>query len=362
MDYGLDHESVNLMMHIPHSEGITHLVWLQTAFLGDLVLTTGAFDLAKKSMPKIKQFLITNAVGVAALKNHPSLDKVFLLDKKRLKSFGEVKKAIFAEGGLGAGSVLLVPHKSLRSALFANFLGLAYITYRQASLSFLATKKIERIAVFHEAVRIALMLEPLGISREAILNVKPSLAKLAPTDDKALIKTRNKLQIGVAPGSVWGTKKWPWQKFLEVVCHFCVLGHEVVLLGSKAESSEAAQIMACVPKEFSKQVTDKVGKTDLLGLFAAISELDLLIANDSAPIHIAAAYDVPTVAVFGATSPELGFGPLATKSKVVSIDLPCRPCSAHGPQKCPLTHFRCMRDLGSEKVIEASLLLLADAN
>jgi heptosyltransferase-2 len=72
----------------------------------------------------------------------------------------------------------------------------------------------------------------------------------------------------------------------------------------------------------------------------------------------------PTVAIFGPTVPEFGFGPLAPSSVVVGHDsLACRPCDRHGPRRCPLTHFRCMRELTPELVAEQArtLILRPDA-
>jgi heptosyltransferase-2 len=67
----------------------------------------------------------------------------------------------------------------------------------------------------------------------------------------------------------------------------------------------------------------------------------------------------PTVAIFGPTVPEFGFGPLAPRASVVGHDgLPCRPCDRHGPRRCPLGHFRCMRELTPALVAERVRALL----
>ena len=88
---------------------------------------------------------------------------------------------------------------------------------------------------------------------------------------------------------------------------------------------------------------------DLPGLF---KRCRLLVSNDSSPIHFASAVNLPTVAIFGATIPEMGFGPTADQSSSIGISLDCRPCSDHGPMVCPLGHFRCMKELSAEMVFE----------
>ena len=82
------------------------------------------------------------------------------------------------------------------------------------------------------------------------------------------------------------------------------------------------------------------------------SKLSGLVANDSAPIHYASAFDVPTLAIFGATVSAMGFSPLASHSVVVELpELECRPCSDHGPKICPLGHFKCMKDISADRVL-----------
>ena len=79
-----------------------------------------------------------------------------------------------------------------------------------------------------------------------------------------------------------------------------------------------------------------------------------LVTNDSAPLHLASAMGTPTVAIFGATVPAFGFGPLAARRAIAeTAGLECRPCSSHGPQVCPLGHFKCMKELDAQRVLDA---------
>jgi heptosyltransferase-2 len=107
-------------------------------------------------------------------------------------------------------------------------------------------------------------------------------------------------------------------------------------------------------------VLDLAGKTTIEEMAALISSLDLFITNDTGPMHVAAALGIPVVAIFGATTPALGFAPYTEKSRVVEPPnrLECRPCSPHGPKACPKEHFRCMNEITPESVIEAAKSLL----
>ena len=115
--------------------------------------------------------------------------------------------------------------------------------------------------------------------------------------------------------------------------------------------------------EGDRQIADKVarimkersvnwsGKTDLSLLPAAIKRCHILVSNDSGPMHVATAVGTPTVAIFGATHPRLGFAPLGPGDTAVTLDLPCSPCSLHGNRSCRFGTHACMEDLPSQHVI-----------
>ena len=169
------------------------------------------------------------------------------------------------------------------------------------------------------------------------------------------LQDEHKTTIGVSPGSVWGTKRWPLEYYQQLVKKILEDPHkQVVLLGSPDEKPYAESILQAVGSHL--QLIDLCGKTSLAELPEVYQSLDMLIANDSSPIHYASAHGVPTVAIFGATVPAMGFGPKAKGSIVVDVDvedLACRPCSDHGPKHCPLKHFQCMKNISVNRVLEA---------
>jgi heptosyltransferase-2 len=134
------------------------------------------------------------------------------------------------------------------------------------------------------------------------------------------------------------------------------LAHDarVVVLGSAADAPLTEAIMAAAPSAI-----DATGRLSLLASAELLGRCGVLVTNDSAPMHLASAMGTPTVAIFGPTVPEFGFGPLAPRVSVVGHDaLPCRPCDRHGPQRCPLGHHRCMRELSPSMVAERARTLL----
>lgn len=339
---------------------IKNIIWIQTSFLGDVILSTAAFTLARREFPAAKHWLVTTPVGEAALKGQPFLDEIIVFDKRKdgLRGMGKVKTTLHEKGAL-ENAVILQPHRSFRSSLLARFLKAPRITYTETAGGMGAWRRVSRVALLHEAARIALLLEPLGVAREKITRQKPYLKPTdALTEKTQVLHSFKGSLVGIAPGSVWATKRWPAERFADVAESLLRLPDVgVVLLGSRDEEEAASSMLKRIGSH--PRLFNLVGSTGITDLPAIYQRLNLLMTNDSSPIHYASAFGIPTVAIFGATVPEMGFGPLADKSTVVELDqLECRPCSDHGPQVCPLGHFRCMREITAEQVFNACQPLL----
>jgi heptosyltransferase-2 len=151
--------------------------------------------------------------------------------------------------------------------------------------------------------------------------------------------------IALAPGSVWATKRWPYYPEL---AHRVATRATVVVVGGKDDQSHADAIAAAVSPD---RFVSAVGRLSLLASAELIGRARALVSNDSSPTHMASAMGTPTITIFGPTVPDFGFGPLAARSRVLGHPaLECRPCDRHGPQRCPLGHWRCMRELGVDEV------------
>jgi len=147
------------------------------------------------------------------------------------------------------------------------------------------------------------------------------------------------------PGAEYGpAKRWPTTHFASLARHLADRGFTVWLLGSAADrvvGDEIARISGGAAQNLC-------GSTSLDDAINLLSAAELVVTNDSGLMHVAAALDRPTVAIYGSSSPAFT-PPLSERAKVVKLDLPCSPCFA---RTCPLKHFDCMLKLGPEKVIE----------
>jgi heptosyltransferase II len=150
--------------------------------------------------------------------------------------------------------------------------------------------------------------------------------------------------VALAPGSIWGTKRWPG--FEELAAR---LG-SVVVVGGPDDRALGDAVAAAG----GAGSANAAGAMPLRASAALLARASVLVTNDSAPLHLATAVGTPIVAVFGPTVPAFGFGPRGARDALLEVEgLTCRPCSLHGPQVCPLSHHRCMREISVEAVVRA---------
>jgi lipopolysaccharide heptosyltransferase I len=158
-------------------------------------------------------------------------------------------------------------------------------------------------------------------------------------------------RVGLLPVSRWETKNWPADRFVAVARR---LQQErdatIFLLGGASDATVSEE----QEKAIGGRVVNLCGKLTIPESGAVIRELDLLIANDSGPVHMAAAVGTPTLVIFGPTDPRRT-GPYGTIHRVVRGDQPCQPCYR---RTCKFVDMPCMKDVTAERVGDEALQLL----
>jgi heptosyltransferase-2 len=327
---------------------------IQTSFLGDTVLTTPLLaQLANRGTVDV----VTTPASAALLAHHPAVRELIVYDKR-----GEDR------GLLGLWrlaqrlhhvhyDVAFLAQGSWRSAVLALLARIPNrVGFSTSAGKLLYTKRVAYRDDLHHAARLLMLARPNGrepTPAELRPSLAPGEAERAAVD--AFLAERgvrpDERLVAVAPGSVWGTKRWP---FYPELAQELADAARVVIVGSGADTPLARAITSAAPAAL-----DATGRLSLLASAELIGRCGALVTNDSAPMHLASAMGTPTVAIFGPTVPEFGFGPLAPRVSVVGHDtLPCRPCDRHGPQRCPLGHHRCMRELTPSTVAERTRALL----
>ena len=159
---------------------------------------------------------------------------------------------------------------------------------------------------------------------------------------------------GINPGAAYGdAKRWPHERFAEtalaLASHF-----DLVLFGGPKDREVVIEIETILRAEGVQNLRNATG-CSIAELLTLMADLDLFITNDTGPMHIAGAFGIPTVAVFGATNPDRTCPWANPKIRIVRHKLECAPC---GKRTCPLKHHNCMRRIESREVIDAALSLI----
>lgn len=333
---------------------------IQTAFLGDLILTTGFIRRVKELFPHSEISIIVNSGTESILYENPYLSEIIPFNKKEVKKnlfkffkfLNQIKSKHF--------EVCFSPHFSHRSSIIAFWSGAKKrVGYREAGFSFLLTQKKHRpLKGLHEVQKLFLLLN------EESSPYKPEIYfsnKEVSQIQEIMLASKlnfmpNSNYITIAPSSIWETKRMPEFKFREILS--LILEHTPyipVLVGSKADIPISNQVKL----GFETAVVDLTGKTNLKEFCYVISNSKALISNDSSPIHVASAFDVPTIAIFGATIPAFGYTPLSSKQFISEINgLKCRPCGIHGGRFCPERHFSCMLQQDTKLIFEKLIQLI----
>lgn len=312
---------------------------IQTAFLGDVVLTTPLLArLAERSGPV--DVLVTPG-GAALLRGHPAVREVIAYDKRgRDAGVGgwlRVARALRARGY----TRVWLPHRSARSAALALATGARErIGFADAPARWSYTSRVA-VTGAHETTRIASLAGPGP--------VPPASLGLTEGERRAAAEWLEQSGVrreftALAPGSVWATKRWPYYGELAAA-----LAGSVVVIGGPEDREAAAAISAYDPA----RIRSAAGALPLRVSAALIERASVLVTNDSAPLHLAGAVGTRVVAIFGPTVPAFGFGPLGERDRIAEVTgLDCRPCSRHGPMACPRGHHNCMKDLGVSEVLD----------
>ena len=358
---------------------MAHLIY-QTAFIGDLLLTTPLIRELRKSYPNDELHLACRKGGGELFLKLGLVDQVFEVNKSDSKSRHEFEKKLLSR----TYDTVVCAHESLRSQfLMLRLKARLKIGYFKWYNGFVFHQRVQRRQEWPEALRLMSLLAPISSSVKSLLQPLASDKSFENSKEQSSIlkwpapipqwlemsvvsgeksgaqkvSLSERKKIIIAPGSVWATKQWREEHFVELILKLIEKNHFIFLTGSAQESALCKRIEESVQaqlKEKSNLLVNISGQTTLFELFQILTEADLLIANDSAPIHLAAMAQTATVAIFGPTTLSLGYRPWSHQARVAQVPLSCRPCGAHGHKECPIRTHDCMKLLTASEVLRVA--------
>jgi len=319
---------------------------IQTAFIGDVVLATSLIENLHQQFPEVKIDMLVRKGNESLFQAHPFLNQVLVWDKKNNKYQNWVG-LLFKIRSIQYDVVLNAQRFAATGAWTAFSKAKIKIGFDKNPFSFLFTHAV--VHQFsekgqHEIDRNHQLLSSLFMTKVA-------MPKLYPTssDELAVSSYQQLPYLCIAPASVWFTKQFSLEKWVDLINEVPFKGC-IYLIGGPGDKLLCDQILQKINR---RSVVNLAGRLSFLASAALQKKAVLNYVNDSAPMHFASAVNAPVVAVYCSTLPNFGFGPLSDHSFVVQTNeaLSCRPCGIHGKKQCPLKHFDCAKTIKMDQLI-----------
>lgn len=320
-------------------------------WIGDLVMATPVLTDLRKAFPKAKITAMCRTPLSDLLKTDEAIDELFCFTKPsndfvRRDDLRDIIAKI-AAGKYDVG--VLLTHSFSSAWWFWQGKVERRIGYSAHFRKILLTDSLPfSKEKEHEVITYKKILKPLGVP---ISQTAPRLyvAAVEVEESKELLYQRGYIKgkklIGINPGAAYGSAKcWPPERFRALAMRLMLEKTDayVVFFGDASTASLVKEISRGLPEK----VIDLAGVTSLRELACIIKDCDVLVTNDSGPMHIGAASGVPLVALFGSTDDKLT-GPYGQKESVINKKVKCSPCFK---RVCPID-FPCMKEIGVDEVL-----------
>jgi heptosyltransferase-2 len=327
---------------------------LRFSSAGDVLLTAPALRALRAHWPRCHITFVTRTAFAPLVIRQPHIDSVVAVPRRL--SLWSIYKMLAAY----SPQLILDLHGSLRSRLLCLLLRpQRSVAWHKRDLSQTlgqrlggarAVGKQQMVARYHAAVQrltgATLCAQPL----------RYQVPEAAQAQADAYLEAQNidlsRPLVGISPGAQWATKRWPVAYFAEVISWLQARHVQVILTGSPEERPLHLAVQRLVP-----QAASLAGCGDLAVLGGFLARCTAVVANDSGPMHLARALQVPTVAIFGSTDPrQFDF----TGHAVLYSALDCAPCTFYGRAACPRGHLRCLTSIAPGQVTAVLARWLGD--
>ncbi|MBI5631985.1 MAG: lipopolysaccharide heptosyltransferase I [Nitrospirae bacterium] len=319
--------------------------------LGDVVHSLPFLNAVKTCFPKTEIHWVIAKGLEGLLEGHPMIDKLIIINKDLWKNLSQTGRTLKEIRGLFKQlrnekyDVVVDLQGLLRSGLITSAtrapLRLGFREAREGSRLFY-TSTVKGGRDIHAVDRYMKLAAELGCEAHDI-------AFPFPPSESSVSKTGRLSNLGayavLVPGARWKTKIWPAERFGRVAS---MLPLRTVIVGSSSDKALADEVVSYS----GGKALSLAGQTSLRELTDIIRAAEMVITNDSGPMHIAAALNVPVIAIFGPTSPAKT-GPYGRGHVVLQSQTGCLPCF-----KRVCKDLRCMQEITSEAVYQEAMGIL----
>jgi heptosyltransferase-2 len=295
-------------------------------WLGDCVMATPAIENIVNFYNDVEITFIGSFVSIEAMKSHPKVVKTVILDKK----YGYLYKTA---NNLDDFDAFFSFRSSFRSKFLKFFIS-AKNKYQFDKNKYINCHQVKKYNDF--------------VNDSLNINSNPGKLKLCKHNQSS--EVAQKPILGINPGASYGSaKRWYPEEFAKVAGELSSQ-YDIVIFGGPGEKDIAIDIEQSLIEKGIDNYQNLAANTTIPELIDHISKLDLFITGDSGPMHVAAAFQVPTVAIFGPTKDDETSQWMNDKSIIVKQNLDCQPCMK---RTCPLQHHDCMSLIKAVDVLSA---------
>jgi heptosyltransferase-2 len=309
-------------------------------WLGDAVMATPAIELLASHYKGAKFTFVGSYVSIEALKHHPLCERAVVDETKKAPNRFVATYKLAHD--LGVFNLAVTFRDQIHSSLLLRFTSTVVCIARQSWHSIFLLSHTVKIKTAQHLVK---QYSQLAMTDSDNWDGSISTLKLYIEP-----KEFNRPTLGINAGATYGSaKRWYPERFAEVAKEFSDK-FDIIIFGGPGEVEMAGEIESNLKSFGVQNYTNLAGKTNIEELCANIAGCSLFITNDSGPMHVAAAYQVPTIAIFGPTRYKETSQWMNAKSDLVRHEMDCSPCMK---RECPLKHHECMTSITASEVIEA---------
>lgn len=307
-----------------------HILIEIPTWLGDAVMTTPAIENIIKTYPDAKLTIFGSFVSTKLFLNHPNVENI-IVDNSRKEGNRYINLFKYAKS---------VKDVDIALSFRKNFTTKFFLFFVEAKEKYIY-RRYDKELNTHQVIRYNDF-----IKRSLNIDSEPLKLKIYTKNEK---EQNSKPVLGINPGATYGSaKRWYPEEFAKVAVELSNK-YDIKLFGGPGETDIAGDIESALKEANITNYENLAGKTSVEELIEQISKLDLFLTNDSGPMHVAAAFSIPTVAIFGPTRDIETNQWMNEQEMLIKKPMECAPCMK---RVCPLKHHECMKSITAKDVLD----------